>query len=306
MAVMDRLDAMAVFAAVCDANGFAPGARRLGLSPSTVTRLVAALEEQLGVRLLHRTTRSLHLTEAGERYLDRVRRILADVDEADEAARGERTLVRGRLVVTAPVIFGRLHVAPLLRRYMQANPEVTAELLLNDRNVHLIEEGVDVAVRIGALDDSSLATRLLGRTRRVVVGSPDYLSRRGRPEYPADLERHDIIVFGPVHAGREWNFTAAGDGTRRDMSVAVSPRLATNSGDAALDFVRDGLGLTRALLYQVVPHLATGELEVVLDRFEPAPSPIQAVYPTRRLVPAKVRAFVDLAAQEGNWNFAKG
>ena len=189
---------MAVFAAVCDANGFAPAARRLRLSPSVVTRLVASLEERLGVRLLQRTTHSLHLTEAGMRYLERVRRILGEVEEAEEAARSERTAPRGKLVVTAPVIFGRLHVAPLLSRYMALHPQVTAELQLSDRNTHLVEEGIDVAVRIGSLDDSALVARRLGENRRVVVASAAYLQRRGWPKHPGDVAGHDLILFGPL------------------------------------------------------------------------------------------------------------
>lgn len=303
---MDKLDAIAAFAAVCDASGFAPAARRLGLSPSVVTRLVAGLEEQLGVRLLHRTTRSLHLTEAGARYLDRVRLLLADLKEADEIARSDRAAPKGRLVVTAPVIFGRLHVAPLLRRYMGLYPEVSVELHLNDRNLPLIEEGIDVAIRIGAPQDSTLVTRKLGETSRVTVASPAYLTRCGRPEHPGDLASHATISFQPLHAGREWIFV---DRSRRDavreFSVTVAPRFATNSGDAAIAFAREGGGVTRALLYQVLPSIEAGELVTVLDDFEPDPSPIHAVFASARLLPARVRGFLDLAAADGCWRFVR-
>lgn len=296
---MDRLDSMAVFAAVCDAGGFASASRRLGLSPSVVTRLVAGLEERLGVRLLQRTTRSLHLTEAGAAYLDRVRRILGEVEDADEAARGERAVARGRLVVAAPVIFGRLHVAPLLGRLLDAWPEVTADLLLDDRNVSLVEDGVDVAVRIGTLEDSTLIARRLGTTRRVVVGSPAYLDRMGRPEQPADLGRHALIAFAPRGARAEWEFRTPEGG---ELRIPVASRLSTNGGDAALGLALDGYGLTRALMYQAAPFVAAGTLSVVLDRHEPPPSPIHALTPGGRLLPGKVRAFLELASREA-WTF---
>ncbi|TKR30466.1 LysR family transcriptional regulator [Luteimonas gilva] len=295
---MDRLNAMAVFAAVCDANGFAGAARRLGLSPPVVTRTVTSLETHLGVRLLQRTTRSLRITEAGARYLEHVRRVMAEADAADEIARGEQVRPRGKLVVTAPLIFGRMHVADVLRRYLASHPEVTAELLLNDRNVNLIEEAVDVAIRIGALDDSSLVARRIGSTRRVVVASPAYLAARGRPAGPLELDAHDTISFGPAHAARDWLFADPQD-YARELRIAIRPRLITNSGDAAIDYAREGGGLTRALHYQVAPYIATGELAVVLSGFEPLPSPIHALYPSARLLPARVRAFLDLMLEAG-------
>jgi len=299
---MDRLTAMAVYAAVCDANSFAGAARRLGLSPPAVTRTVVALESHLGVRLLQRTTRSLHLTEAGTRYLEHVRRVLAEVDTAEEIARGEQERPRGRLVISAPLIFGRMHVAALVRRYLTMYPDVIAELQLNDRNVNLIEEGVDVAIRMGTLDDSSLVARRLGTTRRVVVASPAYLAARGRPTTPADVEAHDIISFGPTHASRDWLFVDPQDPSR-ELRIGIAPRLATNSGDAAIDYAREGGGLVRALHYQVAPHIAAGELEIVLPDFERAPSPIHALYPSARLLPARVRAFVELALADGAREF---
>ena len=289
---MDRLTAMTVFAAVCDAASFAGAARRLGLSPPAVTRTVVALESHLGVRLLQRTTRSLHLTEAGTRYLEQVRRVLAEADAADEIARGEQERPRGRLVISAPLIFGRMHVAALVRRFLSAHPDVTAELQLNDRNVNLVEEGVDVAVRIGALDDSSLVARRLGSTRRVVVASPAYLAARGTPHTPADIAAHDTISFGPTHGGREWTFADADDPSRLTR-VPIRPRLVTNSGDAAIDYARDGGGLVRALHYQVAPDVAAGELAIVLADHEPAPSPIHALYPSARNMAPRVRVLLD-------------
>lgn len=295
-----------MFAAVCDARGFAPAARRLGLSPSVVTRLIAGLEEQLGVRLLHRTTRSLHLTDAGARYLDRVRRLMADLEEADEVARSDRAAPRGRLVVTAPVMFGRLHVARLLRRYMGLYPEVSVELQLDDRNVPLIEGGIDVAIRIGAPPDSTLMARRLGQTSRVTIASPAYLAEHGCPEHPNDLASHTTISFQPLHAGREWIFA---DRSRpeaiRAFSVTIAPQFATNSGDAAIAFAREGGGVTRALLYQVLPGIEAGEFVTVLDDFKPEPSPIHAVFASARLLPARVRSFVDLAVVANRWRFVR-
>src|ERR1043165_315862 len=193
---MDRIDAMQAFVAVADLRGFAPAARKLRLSPSAVTRLIAALEERLGARLLQRTTRSVALTDAGTRFLERARRILADVEEAELAAEGERTRPSGRLVVSAPVGFGRLHVSPLMSAYLMRYPEVSGELRLEDRMVSLVEDGVDLAVRIGQLADSSLVARHVGEMRRIVVASPAYLKARGEPKRTADIASYDTIQFG--------------------------------------------------------------------------------------------------------------
>jgi DNA-binding transcriptional LysR family regulator len=299
---MDRLAAITTFVAVCDARGFAPAARRLGISPSVATRLVAGLEDHLGTRLIQRTARSLHLTESGERYLVQARDILAAVAESEESARSARASPRGRLVVAAPVIFGRSHVAPLLARAMAEHPEMTAELQLNDRNVNLVEEGVDVAVRIGALDETGLVARRLGATRRVLVASPDYLRRRGTPENPDDLRTHETISFGRFETALAWTFIDPRE-ARRELRVPLTPRLATNSGDAALDFARCGGGLVRPLLYQVRDDLAAGRRALVLAAYEPPPLPIHAVYPSARWLPAKVRAFVDLAIETTSWQF---
>jgi DNA-binding transcriptional LysR family regulator len=301
---MDRLQAMTIFAAVCDAGGFAPAARRLGISPSVVTRRIAALERRLGVRLLHRTTRAVRLTDAGERYLEIARRVLLEVDEAEERARGDRERPRGRLVVTAPVVFGRLHVAPLLRDYLAEHADVSSELILNDRNLHLIDEGIDVAIRIGALEDSSLVARRLGETRFVVVASPGYLAQHGRPQRPADLREHHALFSAPFTEPHEWTFYVTRDRKARPERIALQTRFATNSADAAIDFALAGFGIARVLLYQVREHIAAGRLEVLLDAFEPAAIPIHAVYASARLLPAKVRTFVDFAAEHARWSFA--
>ena len=291
---MDRLDAMAVFVTVADLRGFAPAARRLSLSPSAVTRMVAALEERLSIRLLQRTTRSVRLTDAGARYLARARRILADVAEAEDAAQAERSEPTGRFVLAAPNMFGRLEVAPLMSAFLSRYPAVVGELTLADRLVNLIEEGVDAAVRIGELADSSLVARKVGETRRVVVASPKYLARRKKVRTPADLVSHQLVHFTGMSLAAEWTFA----GERR---VGFTPAFVTNSGDAALGHAENGGGLTMQLAYQVAPAVRAGRLKVVLADFEPPPLPIHVVYPTTRLLSAKVRAFVDLATGTRTW-----
>ena len=217
---MDRIDAMQAFVAVADLHGFAPAARKLKLSPSAVTRLIAALEERLGARLLQRTTRSVALTDVGTRYLERARRILADVEEAERAAEGERTRPSGRLVVSAPVGFGRLHVSPLMSAYLKRYPDVSGELRLEDRIVSLVEDGVDLAVRIGELADSTLVARQVGEMRRIVVASPAYLKARGEPKRPEEISSHDTIQFGATSALADWRFVEDG----REIRVDYTPR----------------------------------------------------------------------------------
>ena len=296
---MDRIDAMTAFVAVADLQGFAPAARRLGVSASAVTRLVASLEQRLGARLLQRTTRSVTLTDVGTRYLERARRILADLAEADSAAQAEQAQPTGRLVVAAPVGFGRLHVTPLMSAYLQRYSAVSGELRLNDRMVNLVEEGVDVAVRVGDLADSSLIARPVGHMRRVVVASPDYLKRRGEPKVPEAIAEHDTIQFGTAVAAPEWRFVRDG----QDLRLPHAPRFTCNVADAAIWHAAQGGGLTRVLAYQAAEALAAGKLTVVLADFEQPAMPIHIVYPTSRLLSAKVRAFIDLAVETTDWHF---
>jgi DNA-binding transcriptional LysR family regulator len=296
---MDRIDAMQAFVAVADLRGFAPAARKLGLSPSGVTRLIAALEERLGVRLLQRTTRSVTLTDVGARYLARARRILADVEEAESSAEGERTKPGGRLVVSAPNGFGRLHVSPVVSAYLERYPEVSVDLRLSDRMINLVEEGVDLAVRIGHLPDSTLVARHVGEMRRIVVASKEYLKRRGEPKSPEAIASHDTIQFGAMTAEPEWRFASDG----REIRVASAPRLATNSADAAIQYAEAGGGLTRVLAYQAAQSLKAGRLKIVLAAFEQPALPIHVVYPTSRLLSAKVRTFVDLVTEITDWHF---
>jgi DNA-binding transcriptional LysR family regulator len=292
---MDRIDAMAAFVAVADLEGFAPAARKLGLSPSNVTRLVAALEDRLGARLLQRTTRSVALTDTGARYLERARRILADVEEAESSAQAERTQPSGRLVVSAPIGFGRMHVSPLMSAYLRRYPDVSGELRLSDRMINLVEDGVDLAVRIGHLPDSSLVARSVGDMRRMVVASPSYLKRRGEPDNPAAVVSHDTIQFGTS----DWDFVEDGD----EVRVPCTPRFVTNSADAAILHAEQGGGLTRVLAYQAADAIKAGRLQIVLAKFEQPPLPIHIVYPTSRLLSAKVRTFVDLVVEVSDWKF---
>jgi DNA-binding transcriptional LysR family regulator len=298
---MDRIDAMQAFVLVADLKGFAPAARKVGLSASGVTRLIAALEDRVGARLLQRTTRSVTLTDVGTRYLERARRIVADVEEAEISAQAERTQPSGRLVVSAPNGFGRLHVTPLISTYLKRYPEVSGELRLSDRVVNLVEDGVDCAVRIGHLADSSLVARNVGDMRRIVVASPDYLARRGEPKSPAAITSHETIQFGATTAVPEWRFVENG----RDVRVACTPRFTTNSADAAIWHATQGGGLTRVLAYQAAEAINNGKLKIMLDDFEEAPLPIHLVYPTSRLLSAKVRTFIDLVIEISHWNFSK-
>jgi DNA-binding transcriptional LysR family regulator len=295
---MDLLDAMHAFVAVADLQGFAPAARKLGLSPSAVTRLVAGLEERLGARLLQRTTRQVTLTDAGSRYLERARRILADLEEAEGSVEGERTRPGGRLVISAPVGFGRLHVSPVLSAYLQRYPDVSAELRLADRVINLVEEGVDLAVRIGHLPDSTLVARHVGEMRRIVVASKDYLGAHGEPKRPAEISAHQTIQFGAMTAPPDWRFVEDGS----EIRISPAARLTTNSADAAIQHAEAGGGLTRVMAYQAAASLKAGRLKIVLEKFEMPPLPIHIVYPTSRLLSAKVRTFIDLVTEIADWH----
>jgi DNA-binding transcriptional LysR family regulator len=296
---MDRIDAMQAFVTVADLKGFAPAARKLGLSPSGVTRLIAALEERLGARLLQRTTRSVTLTDVGSRYLERVRRILADIEEAEDSAEGERMRPGGRLVVSAPVGFGRLHVSSVMSAYLKRHSEVTGELRLSDRMINLVEEGVDLAVRIGHLADSSLVARHVGEMRRIVVASNAYLNQYGEPKTPEAIHSHQTIQFGAMAVPPDWRFVRDG----HEVRVTVVPRFVTNSADAAIQYAEQGGGLTRVLAYQAANAIKDGRLRIVLAKFEPPALPIHIVYPTSRLLSAKVRTFIDLVIETSDWHF---
>lgn len=286
---MDKLRAMETFVRIVDRGSLTAAAAALGVSAPSVVRTLAALEAALGVRLLARTTRRIALTDEGREYYQRCRRVLDDVGEAEAAMSARRSAPRGRLVVTAPVQFGRMHVVPLVLDFMSRHPALHIDLRLLDRIVDLLEEGIDAAVRIGRLPDSSLVAIPVGQTRRVVCASPAYLKRAGVPKSPADLAAHRCLSSSGVTPGNEWTF-AVERGTAR---VPMTPALTSNQIDTVLDACARGMGLGQFLCYQVQPLLDGGKLRRVLTAYEPAPIPIQVVYPGARLLSSNVRAFVD-------------
>lgn len=289
---VDRLDELAVLAAVVDQGSLIGAARRLRRSPPAVTRALAALEHRVGARLIERTTRRLSATEAGRALAAQSRAVLRAYDEA--VADISPAPVRGLLRVTAPVQFGKRHVAPLVSAFLGRFPESQVELVLHDRYLDLIEEDLDVAVRIGALSDSSLLVRRVGEVRRLVVASPGYLARRGTPAKPSELTAHDTIFGTSTWGGLEWRFGSRG----RTTVVRLAPRLLVNDVDARLAAARAGQGIVRALSYQVAEDLAAGKLVRVLRAFEPVPLPVQLVTASRAHMPPKVRVFLDLAAEQ--------
>ncbi|WP_457389447.1 LysR family transcriptional regulator [Roseateles sp. P5_E1] len=288
---MDRLQAMEVFVAVVDSGGFASAARKLDLSAPVVTRAVAELEARLGLRLLSRTTRSVRVTEAGARYAEDCRRILADVSDSEAVTSGSRSQLKGLLSVTAPVLFGNLHVTPIVTDYLQRYPDVDAQCVFVDRVVNLVDEGLDVAVRIGELPDSSLRAIGVGQVRRMLLASPGYLAAHGRPQRPEDLPRYTLIQPTQVAPYPEWRFAEAG----RPLVQRIRPRLRTTTNDAARSFALAGLGIVRLLSYQAADALARGELVPLLEGFEPPAIPVHIVHHEGRHMTQKVRAFVDLA-----------
>lgn len=290
---MDRFHEMQVFLAVAEEEGFAAAARRLKTSPPSVTRAIAAMEQRIGTQLLARTTRSLHLTDAGQRYLEDCRRILAELEEAEEAAAGSYSIPGGHLTVTAPVLFGELYVAPVLGEYLDQFPLVNISALLVDRVVNMTDEGVDVAVRIGHLQEPGQQAIKVGEVRRVVCASPAYLDQHGRPRRPEQLREAKIVTSSSSQLVSEWTFVDAG----QPLKIAIEPRLSVTANNAAINLARLGWGMTRVLSYQVAAAVAAGELELVLEAFEPAPLPIHIVFQQNGRIPAKVNTFVDFLSQ---------
>ena len=287
---MDRLHLMTVFIAVGEERSFAAAARRLAMSPPAVTRSVAALEARLGVKLLSRTTRHVRVTEAGQRYLEDARRIVAAADEADEAAGGVNAEPRGHLAVTAPALFGKLFVIPGIVDYLRRYPAMDVSALLIDRVVNLLEEGLDVGVRIGTLPDSSMQAVGVGHVGRVVCAAPAYLERHGAPLEPADLARHTIVAASVVSASLDWKFMRDGHA----LAVRVQPRLVVSTNDGAIEAARHGFGVTRLMSYQVAPYLETGELTAVLGEYAPPGVPVSVVHREGRHSTPKLRTFLDL------------
>jgi DNA-binding transcriptional LysR family regulator len=289
---MDRFEAMSVLVAVVDAGSFSSASRQLGMPLTTVSRKIGELEAHLKTRLLHRTTRQLSLTEAGESYVASCRRLLEELVEVERAATGEYMTPKGYLVVTAPVVFGRLHVVPIMTAFLKHYPEIDARLFLTDRNVHLLEEHVDAAVRVGQLPDSTSVAMRIGNVRRVVCASPDYLAAHGRPTVPADLARHACVNFDGLTSSREWVFAAG----KSEETVPIRPRLVTNTAESSIDAAASGLGLTRVLSYQAADAVRQGRLEFVLEEFESAPLPVHLLHAGQTPLPLKLRAFLDFMA----------
>ncbi|PHQ63881.1 MAG: LysR family transcriptional regulator [Sphingobium sp.] len=289
---MDRWQAMKIFVRVAETGSFAQAARQLHLSPPVVTRVIAALEDQIGVRLLTRTTRSVKMTEAGSGYFEDCRRILADMADAEAAAAGSHGNPTGTLLVTGSVMFGQIYVLPILLEYLDRFPAVTGRSLFVDRIVNIIEEGVDVAIRIGHLPDSGLSAIRVGQVRRVICGAPAYFEKHGIPRTPADLAHHRIILPTGAWVSPDWHF-----GTDGKTSITVHPRLLCNTNEAAIAAAEQGWGLTRILSYQVGEPLADGRLLAVLDQYAEKPLPIHVVHAEGRRTAAKVRNFVDLAVE---------
>lgn len=288
---MDRLDAMALFLDVMEMGSLSAAARARSIPLATLSRKISDLEAHLGTRLLQRAGRGLVPTEAGLDYANACRRILDDVADAERIAGGELSRPKGSLIMTSPVVFGRLHVLPVITDFLKTYPEIRVRLIQSDRIVDLAEEHVDLAVRIGTLRDSGLAARTVGTIRQVLCASPDYLRQHGRPGRPEELHEHFCVSFETLTSGSNWTFRAA-DG---DVHVNIHPRLIVNTAEAAIDAAISGLGLTRVLSYQVADALKTGRLETFMEDLEGPSWPVSLVYPKRGSVPKKIRAFIDFA-----------
>jgi DNA-binding transcriptional LysR family regulator len=289
---MDRLDAMATLLAAVDGGSLSAASRSLGMPLATVSRKVADLEAHLRTQLVVRTSRKLALTEAGRAYVAASRRILEEIEEAERAATGEYRAPRGHLTVTAPVMFGRLHVEPVVLDFLRAYPDITVRLVLVDYVVNLVEDHIDAAIRIGNLPDSSMVAIRLGAVGWVACASPNYLVARGTPETPAALDGHDCIMFEGLYSSNLWSF---GRGART-IAVPIRPHFAVNTADAAIAAAISAAGITRVLSYQVRDAVAAGALRLILRPFEPEPLPVHLVYAAQSQLPLKLRAFLDFAA----------
>jgi DNA-binding transcriptional LysR family regulator len=289
---MDRLDAMTVLLAVVEAGSFSGAGRRLGMPLATVSRKVAELEGHLTARLLNRSTRRLELTDGGRLYVDACKRILQEIGDAERAAAGEYSTPRGELIVTAPVVFGRLHVLPVVTAFLHAFPAVDVRLVLGDRFVQLMDEHIDLAVRIGNLQDSSFKARSVGWLRQSVCASPRYLRARGVPQHPRDLAAHACITFDALGTPSRWVFQVDG----APSPVAIHSRLVVNTAEAAADAAKADLGVTRLLSYQIDAACQLKELSVVLAAYEPPPIPVNLLFSGQERMALKVRSFLDFAA----------
>jgi DNA-binding transcriptional LysR family regulator len=298
---MDRLDSLAIFTAVAEQGSFIAASRRLGRSPTAVSRAVAALEDELGTQLFTRTTRANALTKTGEAYLEQARRVLAEYAGLRDTAAGAQSRAAGLVTITAPEMFGRMHVLPIALDFMVAHPRVEISLLLLNRQVSFIDEGIDLGFRIAKLADSSLRAIRLGEVSHVLCASPEYLARAGMPQHPAELAEHEIIA---VTGGRpnpdRWRFRT----TKGDQTVRVRSKFAVNTVQAALEAASRGGGVVRVLSYQLAPLEVAGILQRLLILYEPAPVPIHLVYPAGRHLPSRTRSFIDHAVARLRGQFA--
>ncbi|HUB15060.1 MAG TPA: LysR family transcriptional regulator [Acetobacteraceae bacterium] len=299
---MDRIDAMKVFVAALDEGSLAGAGRKLGRSPAAVSRAIAFLEAHVGTELLHRTTRSIKMSDAGKHYAVACRRVLNDLEEAAVLASSERSAPRGTLALTAPLLSEELVLRPIIDAFIDAYPEVSARLDLTDRPVNLIDAGFDLALRIGNLADSTLVAIRLGEVRRVVVAAPGYLAQHPRIEEPGELSRHQIIAIAQ-YGQDSWSFLPS-SGSVIPRTIQLAPRLVINASREALSFAVNGRGITRALSYQVADMVREGALEIILADHEPPPLPVHLISPHGRLSVPKVRAFVDFAVPRLRSHFA--
>ncbi len=288
---MDRFEAMSILVAAVDAGSLSAAGRRLGMPLATVSRKVSDLEAHLKTKLLTRTTRQLSLTDAGRSYVAACKRILEEVGEAERAATGEYSAPKGEFIMTAPIVFGRLHVLPVVSEFLNAYPEISVRMVLADHLVHLMEDHIDLAVRIAQLPDSSLVATRIGFIRRVVCASPAYFATRGRPKTLDDLAAHDCVTREGLTPPFVWTF---GSG-KSEISVQIHSRLSINTAEAAIDAAIAGIGMTRVLSYQIARALEAGKLALALEDFEPDPWPVSLVYAAQGLLPLKLRAFLDFA-----------
>ena len=290
---MDQLHLMRVYVAVAEEQGFSAASRRLKLSPPAITRAVAALENHLGIKLLNRTTRHVRTTDAGARYLEDARRILQDVNTANEAAVGINDTPTGHLTVTAPALFGQKYVMPGILEYLQTYPETQVDAVFLDRVVNLLEEGFDVGVRIGELPDSTLRARRVGTVRMVLVAAPVYLGKAGIPQSPQELASHTLIASTAGSLTQDWQFIDLG----QKKTLRIQPRLTVTTNQGAIDAARAGFGITRLISYQIAGEVSRGELKIVLENYEPAEMPIHILHRESRFSSNKIRSFIDLLAQ---------
>ncbi|NKB57772.1 MAG: LysR family transcriptional regulator [Alphaproteobacteria bacterium] len=291
---MDRIQTMSAFVAVAEEAGFAPAARRLGVSPPSVTRAVSELEIRLGARLFYRTTRSVRLTETGERYLADCRRILTEIEEADRHAAGIHAAPQGLVMISASALFGRIYVAPILLDLLDQYPGISFNTLFVDRIVHLIEEGVDVAVRIAELPDSSFSAIRVGSMRRVICASPEYLAAHGTPERPQELRDHETINSAHMALGGEWTLETNG----KRFGVKLNSRLTVNNADTAIAGAVAGRGITRVLYYMIAQQLEAGTLKIILEDYELPAAPVHVLHKEAGHTSARTRAVVDYLAEQ--------